>query len=319
MTGTLSRWDKLKHAWQAEGPLGITLWAANWTLWKTRAYYAMSGPTAERVQAQFRYARRVKKFGIHDPIIVYQMGKVGSTTMVRSLQALRLNVPVYHLHFLNEADQIEAWAKQTLQDPQKVLRMVNISRRLRRTLNRPNAPRYNLICMVRAPVPRNISMFFQNIDSYIPGWRERYQAQTLDMDELTHFFLYRFLEDTPNFWFEREVKQVFGLDVYATPFDKARGYQMYENERARMIVIRLEDLTRVAGKAMREFLNIPDMQLVDSNIGESNPHGGLYKDYLKQLRLPNDYIEKTNNAQYAQHFYTPQELQASVARWVKPA
>lgn len=315
MTDTLTPWGKLKREWNIEGPVGIALWAVNWMLWKTRLYYALPGQTAEDLQARFRYAQRVKKYGIENPIIVYQMGKVGSTTMVRSLEALRLNVPVYHLHFLNETDQVEAWAKQTLRDPKYVLEMVGLSRRLRKTLTGADAPRFNLICMVRAPVPRNISMLFQNIDSYIPDCDARYRAHTLPFDEITNFFLTTFQEETPNFWFEREVRDVFGLDVYATQFNKTRGYQIYENARARLLVLRLEDLNRVAPIALREFLNIPDFRLVAANIGESNPHGGLYKEYLASLRLPDEYIEQTHAKHYARQFYTPEELEASVERW----
>lgn len=315
MAGTQTKWDRVRQEWQDEGIQGLALWAVDWTLWKTRFYYALSGPQAEDLQARIRYAHRVKKYGIDNPIIVYQMGKVGSTTMVRSLQALRLNVPIYHLHFLNEADQIEAWAKKTLLDPTYVLQMVKQSRDVRKTLDRADAPRYNLISMVRAPVPRNISMMFQNADSYFPGWESRYHAGTLPFDEITEFFLKEFQEETPNFWFEREVRDVFGLDVYATPFDKARGYQIYENARARMLVMRLEDLNRVAPAALCEFLRIPDFQMVSANIGESNPHGGLYKEYLNALRLPDEFIDQTHAKHYARHFYTPEELEASVARW----
>ena len=49
---------------------------------------------------------REKVYGVREPIIVYQMGKVGSSSMYWSLDALRLNVPVYHLHFLNDADTV---------------------------------------------------------------------------------------------------------------------------------------------------------------------------------------------------------------------
>src|SRR5581483_10811453 len=235
-----SGWSRVRQEWETEGAKGVALWAMEWTLWKTNLYQAMSGPTAERVQARFRYARRVKKYGIDQPIIVYQFGKVGSTTMQRSLAALRLNVPVYQLHFLNEADQIEQWAKHTLRDPSRVLRMVALSRRVRRALESSHPPRYNLVCLVRAPVPRNISMFFENVDSYVPHLDERYANHTVSYAEIRERFLNEFLEDTPNFWFDREVKEVFGLDVYAEAFDKARGYQIYENARARLIVIRLE-------------------------------------------------------------------------------
>ncbi|ARA94416.1 hypothetical protein AWN76_015485 [Rhodothermaceae bacterium RA] len=46
------------------------------------------------------------RFALHDverrsPILVYQMGKVGSSTVTRTLAMLGLSEPVLHLHTLN--------------------------------------------------------------------------------------------------------------------------------------------------------------------------------------------------------------------------
>lgn len=35
------------------------------------------------------------------PILVYQMGKVGSSTIVNTLKSSNINNPVYHIHFLS--------------------------------------------------------------------------------------------------------------------------------------------------------------------------------------------------------------------------
>jgi hypothetical protein len=156
-------------------------------------------------------------------------------------------------------------------------------------------------------------MFFNNLDSYVPNYEERYRRNELQFAELTEFFLHRFNDTTPEYWFDTQVKAVFGLDVYAVPFDRGRGYQIYENERARLVVIRLEDFNRAVPPALKDFLGIPDFRVVRANIGESNAYGQVYKDYLKTAPIPRDYIEANHATRYAQHFYTPEELEASVA------
>lgn len=316
MTGTPSRWRKLKREWEQEGPIGTALWGMNWAMWKTRLYYALPPPLAEEVQGQFRFARRVKKYNIQEPIIVYQMGKVGSSSMFWSLYDLRLNVPIYHLHYLNDADEIAAWAKKTLRVYNRELAMVALANKLKREIDQGRAPRYNLVSLVRTPVPRNISTYFHNIDSLFPGFPERFNSGTLSCKEIGDHFLNEFQDTTPERWFDRQVRDVFGLDVYAEPFARERGYQIYENDRVRLLVIRLEDLSRVAVPALDEFLTIPNFTLVPANIGESKTYGGLYKEFLATLSLPRAFLDKTHTTQYAQHFYTPQELEASVARWV---
>lgn len=316
MAGARTKWERVRQEWQDEGAQGLALWAVDWTLWKTRFYYALSGPQAEELQGRIRKARRVKKYGIENPIIVYQMGKVGSMTMVLSFEAMRLSVPVYHLHFLNDTDKIASWLKETLRVYDRDLEMVALAEKLKREIDQGKAPRYNLVCTVRAPVPRTISSFFNHVDSFFPDFRNRFESQTLSMAELIDYFLNEFQDLTPNNWFERQVHDVFGIDVYAEPFARERGYQIYENAKARLLVLRLEDLNRVAGRAMQEFLDMPDFKILPTNLAEKKKYGAVYKEFLAELRLPKEYVERTHGTRYAQQFYTPEELTASIARWV---
>jgi len=51
-----------------------------------------------------------------DPIIVHQMGKVGSKTVEKSLiesyKDMKLKVPIYHVHIVNVSD----WAEKSLKE-----------------------------------------------------------------------------------------------------------------------------------------------------------------------------------------------------------
>ena len=79
--------------------------------------------------------------------------------------------------------------------------------------------------------------------------------------------------------------------------------------------MRLEDLNRCAPEALREFFG-PDRIVPDSkNIGGAKVYGELYRDFVAQLRLPEEYIQEMHSTRYARHFYTPLELEASVTRW----
>lgn len=49
------------------------------------------------VRAKLRY------FSKSDPILVWQMGKVGSSTVLNSLNKARLGAAVFHVHLLNDA------------------------------------------------------------------------------------------------------------------------------------------------------------------------------------------------------------------------
>ena len=112
-----------------------------------------------------------------------------------------------------------------------------------------------------------------------------------------------------------QVEQLFGIDVYATPFPKERGYQTYEKGNIRLLVMRLEDLNRIFVPAASEFLKIPPFEIVRDNIGEEKAYAKAYKDAMPLLKLSPEYLERRHATQYAQHFYTPAELAKSVGKW----
>ena len=278
---------------------------ARWVYWNTGIR-----PLADRLGV------KPKKFGISQPIIVFQVGKVGSTSMYASLRRLKLDVPVYHQHFLRNLEMLEMWSQQTLDDPSAELKMLDNSRELNAMLARKHPPRFNIISLVRAPIPRCISNFFHYVNVRIPNFDERYKANQLTGAEVADFFVNQYKDDMHDIWFDERIKDVFGLDVYAKGFPKERGYQIFERDNVRLLLLRMEDLNRCAPDAMRDYLNVSNFHLVRANVAEDKTYGALYKDFMSALRLPPAYVAAAHDRRYSKHFYTPQELAASVAPWV---
>jgi hypothetical protein len=261
-----------------------------------------------------KYARYPKKYGLADPIIIYQMGKVGSRTVYTSLNALNLDVPVYHLHFLNGADHVERWVKE-LYPHRGSYPMLRLAKKIRADMERNPDKRWNLISMVRAPVPHEISVYFHRLDAFFNDFETRQANDPNFPRKVADYFMSHGIDDTPTAWFELQVEQLFGIDVYATPFPRERGYQVYEKGSIRLLVMRLEDMNRILVPTVREFLNIPDFEIVRDNIGEEKAYGKVYQEAIAHLRLSSQYLERKHSTRYAQHFYTPEELAKSVARW----
>lgn len=306
--GTTTRWQKLNRKISKEGIAALPLWAGRWVYWNTGVR-----PLADRL------GWKPKKYGISDPIIVYQYGKVGSSSVHYSLKRLNLDVPLYHLHFLNHLDERAKAAERSPHALKVALEKIEIARQVRREMELHPKRRWNLISLVRTPIPRLVSIFFEHIEAHFPNLLERYNNGQLQIHELTDYVLREFQPVGELRWFQGQLKELFGIDVFATPFDKARGYQMYEHGRIRLLLMRLEDLNRIAPKAMHEFLGIPDFRLVNRNMSDTKDTGRVYRDFVAALRLPAAMIEEWHHTRFAQHFYTPEELEASVARWVERA
>lgn len=288
----------------AEPPKSFSQWATNWLYW--------NGGGAKIATA---LGRPPKKFGIRNPIVVYQMGKVGSSSVFYGLTALKLDVPVYHLHILNDFDEMEDIMRHVDPDRDVGPRMLNKGRQVRAEMAEQPRQMWDFISLVRQPIPRQLSAFFESATFIFPNFEERLKSQDLTVPELVDFFLNEYLDEWPLWWFEKQMQAPFGIDVYATPFDRARGYQFYRHGNVRMLLMRLEDLNRVAAPAMSDFLKIPNFQLVHTNVGETKYYSELYREFLKQVRLPSAYVEKWNGSRVARHFYSEQELAAGVVRW----
>lgn len=287
-----------------------------WLYWNGKLYY-LREPRLLRQWYKFHKPR--KKFGITAPFIIYQMSKVGSSTIVRSLGALDLDVPLYHIHFLNDFDSIERSTRTSQANPRAGLEVIAQGRALRGEIEKHPTRQWNIVCLVRLPIARDVSSFFQGIDAYLPNAQTRFQNGTLTLPEIETIFLENHFHHTDEYWFDTQVKPVFGIDVYATPFPQERGYTIYRGRNARLLLIRLEDLNRVAKVAFREAFHLPHLQLARANVGAEKDYQEIYHAFRERAQLPQTYLDAMITSRYARHFYSAAELERDRAAWTRAA
>ena len=101
--------------------------------------------------------------------------------------------------------------------------------------------------MVREPISKNISQFFQNVEVSYPEFAYSEKINLLSenemIEEMIHFFIKNFIHDDPLVWFDVEMKKFTGIDVYEEEFPHEKGYKLYENERFRILIFRLSFLS----------------------------------------------------------------------------
>lgn len=259
------------------------------------------------------------------------MGKVGSKTVRRSLAALELNMPIYHAHFLTKTR-----IKETEKRRKKFFRTERYS-----YLKRPwlyqflrkhietglNGHKWKIVTLTREPIARNISTFFENLQVEPIGPNGQYEIQSdyysidpivvdlADMQTLIHLFFESVKHNSPLVFFDRELKGVFGIDVFADEFPKSRGYKIYEKEKADLLVMRVENLNACAREAFKAFLGIDNCILVNTNIGSEKVYAPIYKKFKETIRLPDSYLDTFYNSKYMRHFYSPEEIEMFRKKW----
>lgn len=259
------------------------------------------------------------------PLIIYQPGKVGSITVNQSLKVafdkLGIKTPIYHAHNLNNISVVEASIKQARKNPGPTLKKLQDSRELRHQIDSNPFKKWNIISLVRDPVALRVSTLFQVLDEYIPDWAELIKAEKLTIKDLQRQLMTRKEFDPIHLsgWYNKQVKDLFGFDVFASPFDVEKGYTIYRSPLSRFsfMIIRLEDLNRVASDAFYNFIRLEKLQIVNQNVGSDKHYSELYKKF-KTVPLPVEYLDAAYATPYARHFYTAEEIEAFRNKWLHP-
>jgi len=235
---------------------------------------------------------RVRRSFAEGPILLLQMGKVGSKSVQAGLEALNLDRPIYHAHFLSRertALTENQRRKFFRTDQYNYLRRPWLNQFLLREFQKQGDKRkWKLITLTREPVGRNISAFFENLavktsevsgEYVISSDYYRIEPTTVTVDEpqkLARLFFDRATHDSPLKFFDREIRDIFGIDVLSEGFSPEKGYGIYHSDRVDLLVLRLESLADCAGLALNEFLGIEDFKVINRNIGDKKVYAPLY-------------------------------------------
>lgn len=239
------------------------------------------------------------------PVLVYQMGKVGSRSVVDSLETAT-NRPLHHIHFLSE----ELIHKVTLRHREQGLDLpphIEASRTVRETILNPGRP-CDVITLVREPIARNISAFFQNLATH---------DLTLEssVDDMIRVFKEDYPHGQPLSWFGYEVQPQLGIDVYAQPFDPAKGWAVFERGPIRLLLLRCETPDEAKSEAIAEFLGLGGFEITRANESAVKAYRDVYKSFRDQITFEPSYLEKMYESRYMRHFYSPSEIEAFRERW----
>lgn len=82
-------------------------------------------------------------------------------------------------------------------------------------------------------------------------------------------------------WFDLEIKENFGIDVYGYDFDKERGFQIIRQDNVELLLMKLEKLDDCQ-EIIGEFVGAEDFKLIKSNMGNNKLYKFAYNE-LKKL------------------------------------
>ena len=265
-----------------------------------------------------RIKLRLLDFKAISPVIIYQMGKVGSTSVYNMVQTSNLKNPVFHIHYLSPEGIKNAEKFFRNLQSKKIPHHLKLSKIIRRKIERTTSSQIKIITLVRDPIIRDISDLFQNLASH--------HSELLDKNaKVENIDIYAFLNEhfihydqTTNYtctWFDNEFKNAFGIDIFTHPFNHQDRFCIIAYKNIDLLILRLEDLDSSFNKAVNQFLSKNlSFKKYYSNVGKNKKYAEIYSDILKNFALPRDLCEKIYSSKYARHFYSKDERLSFIQR-----
>ena len=258
------------------------------------------------------------------PVVLFHLPHVGSTTLAESLKRHHPSIRLFRSIKYSDPEIKRRYQEGrtnggfSWSGPSTPQLLAKIQY-LRALYDREDA-RWRVITLVRDPVSRAMSAAFarawtQEKDRLLQAndQSEREQIISTMIDSVEEFIF-----DVPSQWFDTELKSVFGIDVFSSPFeheDAVNGYKIYNSPHVDLLVLRLENLDRCYPQAFQEFMGLNDFTLVRANEGVNKDYQESYRSLVGEMKFPPAFLDKMYSMKYVRHFYKPEEIDAARARW----
>ena len=259
-------------------------------------------------------------------VIVYQQGRVGSTSVYEALSKHQAQYPVFHLHTMSLSHAtrlIEGKKKQNSKIDRNVILSKKVALSIRSGCERNlEPPRHKIITIVREPIGLMLSLIFMRGKTSL----QEFLGVEDDLHGLKSAVLFkeRLERDDPaqwmiNRWFEEVLPSELGVDLLSRESIGGNGFGIFRSSRYDICVLKFERLNESFGDAMSEFLGLSmdHAKLEIANIHGDKKYHDLHR-YLKgNLKLSSDFCRRAYSTPTMQHFYSEAEREVLIEKWSK--
>lgn len=291
------------------------------SLWKylTQDYTSMEA-RAGRILLWYKeleWRSRKIKDACKYPILVYQNGKVASSTIADSLRNAGVgNAHIHRFFFKNdivgklilgeeETEFIKNSDYFVFQYPQFVKEIKDEMRYKK------------IITLVREPIAVDLSTVFQWIGSGIADFyfAERMQKGKTFSQVVTELMVK--IQNRLFHWFEEELNELCEINIWDYPFDREKGYSIISKNEMEILILKVEKLSQMA-EVIGQFLGTSKFQIESMNRGIDKEYFHIYKKLKNNLKLPKEYVDfYYRDNFYMDYFYTPKEQRDFLDKWRK--
>lgn len=257
-----------------------------------------------------RHRLLIKKYKDPNTIFIYQMGKVGSTSLEHGIKN---SLHVHAFYNKNHTCQVRlhGLAKFGLvhivyRAEQEVLAYL-----IRRAFRQRKQSK--VITLVREPMARNMSMFFHDLDAYLfaahtncLNTRDKPLPTRLqDMNLLSQIFEQEFDHHYPLNWFHKEFLPMTDINIFDYPFDAHKGLLLIHKATIEVLCLRSDKMHNNVGELSR-FVG-QDVKLSVVNDGQTKWYKDIYLNFKQQYRVPVVLKQTIKASQFQGHFFSDEQ------------
>ncbi|MBV7298003.1 putative capsular polysaccharide synthesis family protein [Enterovibrio paralichthyis] len=250
-----------------------------------------------------------------DFVLVYQMGKVGSSSIEVSLE--QANIPSWHIHTFDDNEEFQMYRNTAdvacfFDWPVRTAYKLTLAHRKRILQKRDHL---KIITLVRDPIATVVSRFFQDLHiQFIAG--KKNEAIHGDMDatlrHLTDAFETQLRLDYFTGWFDREIKRQFGVDVLAHVKDPGQSHWRIEQNGCDILLLKCEAINQSAD-VLAGFFDMPGFTLSSSNEASNKWYSALYQRFKETY--PFERLFHLYDAPLYRAVYSEEEIARFKQKW----
>ncbi|MCM1282781.1 MAG: hypothetical protein NC180_06715 [Muribaculaceae bacterium] len=224
-------------------------------------------------------------------VLVFQSGKVGSSTLNRSLNLME--IPVVQIHFFTRQQRFKHYIQESHE-------------------------RIKIITLVREPIARGISGYFEYFAEFniLAEKNDERILSDLCSGVRKHLLMQCESEHGEEFdWFDDHFKDLTNIDIFQYPFNREKGYGFIREGKWDILVLKVENLNENR-EIIGDFIGVKDFQIVNANVGGEKLYKYLYADVKKELVIPKEVIEKYYiGNDRMDYFYTEEQKEMLKAKY----
>lgn len=251
-------------------------------------------------------------------ILVYQQGRVASTSVFESLKLSGISCPIFHVHYLS-SDNIDKIKRKMISNG-KIDRNIILSEMLNKQFKKNTFNnKIKIITIIREPVGLMLSLFFLNFTNEAGnayGEDEFYKKNILD--RIYNIFIN---DDIDNWdacnWFTIEFQKSTGINIFNHKFNTSDQYFLVKESGIEVLILKFEEISDGFNHGIPVFTGIEKNRAI---LQYSNPHKDntskeLHDYVINNLKLPVSICKKIYSCKYVKHFYSQQLIDSFIRRW----